>query len=136
MTPAVVALIAALALTPAVEPSAGGESSRTLVGNFMSDFQDRVKPLRAVFTPTDTDRWDVVFYFRFNGRDHEYVGTAEGGVDRGELSGTVQNEGRNRTFTFAGEFEDGVFKGRHAELRGGGERDTGTLTLKGQKQRG
>lgn len=135
MNVAALVLIAALAPS-AAEPSAeSGE--RTLVGNFMSGFQDRVKPLRAVFTPAADDEWTVVFHFRFNGADHEYTGTARGSLDEGELSGLVENEGGRRTFTFHGEFDDsGVFSGRHAEIRGSRSSDTGTLTLKSARRRG
>ncbi len=136
MTPAAIVLIAALALPASVQPAAETESSRTLTGNFMSGFQDKVKPLRAIFTPADGSEWNVVFYFRFNGQDHEYTGTAQGDLEQGELSGVVKNEGGRRTFTFQGEFDQGVFKGKHAELRSGDERETGTLTLERAKRRG
>ncbi len=132
------AVITAVLLTGIVRPAAPTDHAMTLTGNFMSGFQDRVKPLRAVFTharetATDQDqvaRFDVVFYFRFNGRNHEYRGTAEGrlGPD-GELAGRVQNESRQRTFTFQGEFRNGVLEGTHFEIGRRGERKTGTLML-------
>ena len=136
MNVAALVLIATLTAS-AAEPSVETGGERTLVGNFMSGFQDRVKPLRAVFTPNEEDEWTVVFYFEFNGADHEYTGTARGSLDEGELSGVVENEGGRRTFTFRGEFNDrGVFSGRHAEVRGSRSSDTGTLTLKGARRRG
>ena len=96
----------------------------------MSGYQDRVKPLRAVFTATGEDAFDVVFHFNFNGRDHEYRGTAIGALGEGEIEGRVQNESRQRTFTFKGTFENGVLDGTHAEVTRRGEQKTGTLKLK------
>lgn len=138
MTPAalILILLAALALPAAGQPAAETKSPLTLTGNFMSGFQDRVKPLRAEFTPADGNEWNVVFHFRFNGAEHQYVGTATGDLEQGELSGVVKNEGGRRTFSFRGEFDKGVFKGKHAELTGGNQRETGTLMLKAAKQRG
>jgi hypothetical protein len=48
-----------------------------------------------------------------------YSGTAEGSL----------SEGKKRTFTFTGEFDDGRFSGTHSETTGGREASTGTLTL-------
>lgn len=123
-------LLAFLAITPG-SPTSAADGQQTLTGNFMSGFQDRVKPLRAVFTPTDERTFDVVFYFNFNGRNLEYRGTAEGSLGEGELAGRVKNETGQRTFTFQGSFnEKGVLKGTHAEVGRRGERETGSLTLK------
>jgi hypothetical protein len=88
-----------------------------------------MQALRAVFTPTGTDQWHVVFHFEFHGKNLVYQGTAQGSLDTGELSGEVKNENRRRTFTFQGRFHDGEFRGTHAEIKRTGERRTGSLTL-------
>ena len=116
-----------LVLTPG--PAAAAESDRTLLGQYVSSFQSGSQPLRAVFTPTGDDQWDVVFYFKFHGKKHEYEGTAEGSLDGGALRGTVQNENKRRTFSFQGNFRDGEFRGTHAEIKRTGERRTGSLTM-------
>ena len=41
----------------------------------------------------------------------------------------MTNETGKRTFTFAGKFEDGQFRGDHSETTGGNAKSTGTLTL-------
>lgn len=125
-------ILAALALSPLSIQSARAEAEkRTLTGLYGSGFQDGPRPLRAVFTATGERTWDVVFYFVFNGRNHEYRGIAEGDLLEGPLSGRVQNEPRRRTFTFRGEFEDGTFQGDHFEISRGRERKTGSLSLGG-----
>jgi len=107
----------------------GGESDRVLSGEYVSAFQSGWQPLRAVFTPTGIDTWDVVFHFKFHGKAHEYAGSAEGSLDEGSLSGRVENESKQRTFSFEGTFRDGEFRGTHAEIKRTGERRTGSLTL-------
>jgi len=87
--------------------------------------------LEAVFTPTGEGEWEVDFHFKFRGGKHVYSGTATGSLTEGALEGTVFNESKKRTFTFAGDFEDGKFSGKHAEITGGHEQSTGTLTLGG-----
>ena len=138
MQPAKTALMTAALLIAISIPAAPADHQMKLTGNFMSGYQDRVKPLRAVFTPTE-DRgeeserpsYDVVFYFNFNGQNHEYRGNALGSLSDGELEGQVKSDTGQRKFTFKGAFEEGVFKGTHAEIGRRGERKTGTLTLKG-----
>jgi hypothetical protein len=70
-------------------------------------------------------------YAYFRGENHTYSGTAEGSLAEGALSGTVQNEKKERTWTFSGSFEAGAFRGTHAEIVDGKEQPTGTLTLGG-----
>ncbi len=128
--------ITALFLLAVAPTGHADDHGTTLTGNFTSGFQDGPKTVRAVFTrpeqPGEERDFDVVFYFKFNGRDHQYRGTAWGSLEAsGELEGRVQNESRQRTFTFRGEFEDGTFKGTHAEIGRRGERKTGQLTLRG-----
>lgn len=106
------------------------QDSTTLTGRYNSGYQNSERPLEAVFSATGEERWSVEFYFNFDGRDHTYVGTARGSLSEGLLQGRVQNESRQRTFTFRGEFENGKFKGTHAEVdRRGRSQRTGTLTL-------
>jgi hypothetical protein len=107
----------------------GAESSRTLTGEYVSSFETGKQSLRAVFTPTGSEQWEVIFYFKFHGKKHSYEGTAEGSLDAGELSGTVTNENGRRIFTFRGKFYGGEFRGTHAEIKRTGERRTGSLTL-------
>ena len=107
---------------------AGAAETRTLGGEYRWN-QGSEGDLEAVFTATGPDEWKVAFHFRFRGRKHVYRGTAEGSLSAGKLAGTVRNESERRTFTFRGEFENGRFRGTHAETTGGGERRTGTLRL-------
>ena len=123
-------LLAALAvLIPMAgsAPSAGEET--TLTGSFVWNHQGRPGDLEAVFIPTGDSTWNVDFHFEFRGKPHTYSGTAEGSLGKGKLEGTVKNENRRRTFSFSGSFEDGTFKGTHAEIEDGVAHDTGTLTL-------
>ncbi len=104
--------------------------SQTLSGTYMSQFQDAPEHLRAVFTETEeTGEWTVVFYFKFNGKNHEYAGTASGSLSEGPLQGTVHNESGRRSFTFDGDVAEGTFRGETAETTRGRRRDTGTLIL-------
>lgn len=135
MTRPRLALLTTLALAvgalAATSPTFADDDTQTLTGLFDSGYQDKVRPLRAVFTPTGERTWEVVFHFNFNGRNHQYTGVAEGGLLEGALSGRVENQGGRRTFTFRGEFEQGKFKGEHFETTRGREEKTGSLTLKG-----
>ncbi len=101
---------------------------RTLKGGFVWSQSSKGGDLEAVFTPTGEAAWDVAFHFEFRGK-HVYSGTAEGSLTAGELSGKVFNEEKNRAFTFRGRFENGTFRGTHAEIEDGQEEPTGTLTL-------
>lgn len=121
-------IIVALSLW-AVVADADAARERTLTGIYTSGFRDGDQPVRAVFTSSGEDAWDVAFYFKFNGADHVYAGTAEGSLIEGGLEGKVANESKRRTFVFQGEFKAGKFTGRHAEVKRRGERQTGTITL-------
>ncbi len=106
--------------------------SRTLTGEFIWESGDSDGALEAVFTATGEQAWDVAFHFEFRDKPHTYSGTATGSLSEGKLEGEVKNEDKKRTFTFEGRFEDGTFRGTHAEIRrGGSRRDTGTMTLNG-----
>ena len=121
--------IAVAILLPAQGGSASAGGERTLKGRFEWN-QGSKGDLEAVFTATGQDRWDIDFHFRFRGRSHTYTGTAKGSLADGELEGKVRNESRRRTFTFSGEFENGIFRGTHAEVYGSRQQRTGTLTLR------
>ncbi len=109
---------------------AGAAEEKTLKGSFLWTDSGKAGDLEAIFTPTGEGTWDVAFHFKWSGEQHVYSGKAEGSLSAGALKGKVQNEGKNRTFTFAGSFNEGQFKGTHAELNGDKEHETGTLKLK------
>ena len=123
------ACLAVVALIVTAAPSTA-EDSTTLTGEYRWSRRDNNGDLEAVFKPTGDEQWDVSFYFTWRGDDHVYSGTAEGSLTDGELSGTVLNDNKKRTFTFAGSVEGGVFEGIHKEITGGKEERTGTLTLR------
>lgn len=120
---------AVLLLLPLSDVGADAVERRTLKGKYVWD-QGASGDLRAVFTATGPEEWEVDFHFRFRGRGHVYRGTAVGNLSDGKLEGRVRNENERRTFTFDGEFSsDGTFRGSHAEITGGRPQRTGTLTL-------
>ena len=126
------ALVAAAA-TAGFAAEAAGDGSRTLHGLYTSGFQSGPQRVRAVFTPDPAarDRWSVVFHFRWTGDERQYSGHARGNLVDGLLHGRVQDEGRQRTFTFRCEFDKKRrCKGKHAEVVRTGEHETGTITLK------
>ena len=123
-----VAIMLAVAIGVA---GAGGEELRTLTGEFEWNHRSNRGDLEAVFTATGQGTWDVTFQFIFRGSPHVYEGTAEGSLSEGELRGQVLNESKKRTFTFTGEFQNGEFRGTHAEIEGQQVVQTGTLTLGG-----
>ncbi len=118
-------------LLPALPTGAGNK--QTLTGSYVWN-SGRPSKLKAVFTATGEDRWDVAFHFRFRSSPETFRGTAEGSLSGGTLKGEVKNRGGrgSRTFSFHGEFENGTFRGTHAEVFGRRESSTGSLTLKGQ----
>ncbi|MDJ0836395.1 MAG: hypothetical protein QNK37_07730 [Acidobacteriota bacterium] len=107
-----------------------GPEMYTMEGSYVWTYS-RKSPgkLKAEFTHKRGDRWSVVFYFRFDGRNRVYKGTAEGNLENGSLKGTVKNENKQRTFTFQGTSIEGKFSGTHAEIKRNGEKKTGTLKL-------
>ena len=109
----------------------GVPETQTLTGEFVWSARSDTGDLEAVFTPTGEQTWDVSFHFEFRGRPHVYTGSAQGSLSQGELKGEVKNENKKRTFVFSGTVKNGKFQGTHAEIEGGREQSTGTLTLKG-----
>lgn len=87
--------------------------------------------LEAVFTPAGENRWDVAFHFKFENKPHVWLGTAQGDLRSGALSGeVVSDDDEEAQFRFEGTFENGKFKGTHGQVsRNGSLRDTGTLIL-------
>ena len=119
-----------MALLAVPAPSAEADDTTTLTGAFRWN-SGSPNDLRAVFTPTGEGTWDVAFHFKFRG-SHVYKGVAEGSLTDGGLKGKVKNDNKERTFTFEGSFEDGEFKGTHAEIgRSRGSQSTGTFWLGG-----
>lgn len=83
--------------------------------------------LRAVFTAKGENRWKVAFHFRFDKKNRVFKGTAEGSLEAGQLTGTVK-DGRKRR-TFEAKVADGVLEGPHFEVGSDGPFATGTLKL-------
>lgn len=107
-----------------------GPNDKTMTGTYKWTYNKSDEPIRAVFSPSGaTDKWNVTFYFTFDGRDRVYVGTAQGKLSSGSLSGEVKNENKQRTFTFTGTSSDGTFNGTHAEIKRGSSRPMGTIEL-------
>lgn len=86
-------------------------------------------PLEATFVETAPETWEVKFVFRFQGRKNTWKGTASGKLGEGTLEGRVKAGRMNRIWVFSGEFEDGIYRGTHAELVDEDEVATGTLVL-------
>lgn len=105
--------------------------SRTLTGSYHWDQGDEEGNLQVIFVPTGERKWDVSFTFKRGSKDYTWMGTAEGSLDKGTLSGQVRTDGRGRVFSFRGEFEDGTFHGRHFDGDDPFGDALGTLTLKG-----
>ena len=124
------AVAVVLCLTGAPGSGQAGEKTTTLTGEFVWEHGNSTGDLEAVFTATGEESWDVAFHFTFRNKPHTYSGSAQGSLTAGELSGTVLNENKKRTFKFEGSFEDGVFNGKHAEVRAKRTSSTGTLTLR------
>ncbi len=123
-------LLLLAALTLASPLLAETPAAQTLTGTFLWEQGEEQGNLKAVFTPAEkAGSWQVAFHFQFQGQPHTYSGTAVGQLGQGSLSGRVHNEEGHRAFTFQGEFRDGRFQGNHAEVKGGGEQRTGTLSL-------
>ena len=107
---------------------APSENAQVLHGTYHWD-NGEDGPLEATFEPTGPETWDVKFEFRFDGKDKTWKGTAVGSLTDGELEGRVKAGLRRRVFIFEGEFNQGVFEGRHAEVNDRERIPTGTLTL-------
>jgi hypothetical protein len=87
--------------------------------------------LKAVFSSTGTNQWDVAFHFKWDDGPHVWRGTAEGNLKTGDLSGeVVSDDDHAAEFLFKGSFVNGEFKGTHGQVsKDGSLRDTGTLSL-------
>jgi len=105
---------------------------RILYGTYRSDYQDRPQRMRVLFKPVEQEQgaWLVSFDFTYGKRSYTYSGTARGSFEEGEIGGLVENESGARSFTFFLQERKGNFSGTHAEVIGGSEEPTGTLTLK------
>ena len=126
----VLVALALLLTTPGILMAEEAADAHTLTGQFKWNRQDEPGDLKAVFTPTGENTWDVSFYFTFREEDHVYSGTAEGGLGEGDLKGKVMTDGEKPSpFSFEGKFVDGTFSGTHASMRNEEPEETGTLTL-------
>ncbi len=131
MRKSALSLAAAALLIPAFFAIADAGEKQILTGTYVWN-SGRPSTLKAIFTASGENRWDVTFHFRFRGQPEIFSGTATGDLATGKLEGRVRNRKGNgpRTFTFRGEFENGTFRGRHSEVFGSRESSTGGLTLK------
>ena len=109
----------------------------TLQGQFVwntTSGEEVTGDLKAIFTPTGEDAWDLAFHFEWEGEAKVYSGTVHGSLSEGALEGEVNDggEGENRhTYRIRGSFKDGEFAGVHTILSNeDGPRDLGTLTLR------
>ncbi|CAM2006636.1 hypothetical protein [Acanthopleuribacter pedis] len=122
--------LTALALLSLGFAMAGEPAKTTLTGSYVwNHIPNEPGNLKAVFTPKGEKTYDVAFYFKFDGVNHVYSGTATGSLEDGNLEGKVKNENKRRTFTFSGTCKKGSFSGVHSEIGRSGEKKTGTLTL-------
>lgn len=120
----------ALALTG----TAVADDDITLEGSFVwaRNDGDRTGDLTAVMTPDGDNEWSVTFHFTWEEEDHVYLGTANGNLGSGSLTGTAKNDDdeHKMSFRFSGEFEDGTFTGTHGFVTEDGSlKEGGTLTL-------
>lgn len=116
-----------LLLFVAVTVAGKSGSSTELAGEYQWNLGD-TGPLSATFKETSADTWKVSFQFRFGKKSHVYRGTAQGSLDSGPLEGKIKHRGRR--WNFRGEFEDGVFNGKHYELGDDDkEEESGSLRL-------
>jgi hypothetical protein len=105
-------------------------STQTLTGEYKwSRSNSDPGEIKAIFTPTGPDEWQVAFHFDFRGNAWIFSGTAKGSLQEGALSGEVQDESKGRTFTFTGKVREGIFEGTHAEIEDGYPEATGSMTL-------
>ena len=125
-----VLILCACALASFAFTAPAPDGDVTMNGSYLWTYNNG-KPgdLRAVFTPNGEGKFNVSFYFKFDGQNHTYTGTAEGSLDNGALKGSVTNENKRRTFTFEGTCTNGKFEGNHAETTKGRAGRTGTMKL-------
>ncbi len=121
-------LCTALLLLAAVGAVSAGDPT-TLEGSFLWKDKDITGDLKAVFTETGANTYDVAFHFMWEEKPRVWEGTAEGNLNKGKLSGTILDEKKENTFSFSGKAKRGVFKGTHFSHRGEEPREMGTLTL-------
>ncbi len=126
----IIRLVVTVFLLLAVPGVVVAQAERTLTGEFVWSQRGKSGELRVLFKSTGESRWDVAFHFNFRERSYVYRGRAEGTLGSGNLQGEVLNDDLSRTFTFEGTFEQGTFKGTHAEVKKRGPQSTGTLTLR------
>lgn len=125
------ALLLTLALGTLGADDSTPTNSRTLTGEYFWQDAEVHGDLEAVFTPTGENEWNVEFHFTFRDQPRTYSGTAMGSLETGSLNGTVYGDSRRgrREWVFRGNFEEGTFRGDHAEVEDGEEIPSGTLTL-------
>ena len=127
LTVAAVLAVGALALAGG-EARADHDGTHTMVGEYYWTGGNTGGDIKAVFTPTGEETWEVEFFFDFRDKPHVYAGSAEGSLTDGELNGEVRNENKRRTFIFGGTVVESKYSATHAEITRE-ERRTGTLEM-------
>ena len=126
-------MICALALVALAGGVAVAADDVTMEGSFIwarSD-GDIDGALKAVFTPTGKNEYDVSFHFEWEGEQKVWSGTAKGDLNSGDLKGDIKtdNPDRDDVFSFMGSVADGKFTGKHGGMRDGELNEMGTLEL-------
>ncbi|MDA0323196.1 MAG: hypothetical protein O2923_10850 [Verrucomicrobia bacterium] len=109
------------------------EEAVVLTGHFNWEKEgEKTHDLQATFTATGQGKWDVVFNFKWKDKPEEWIGTAEGSLDRGDFKGTADRKPGKHTWHYSGKVDDGVITCEHTQtMRDGKEAivKTGKFTL-------
>lgn len=112
------------------EAAAGTSGQLVMQGRYT--WGRRAKPdqtLTCTLTPTEEQRWTVVFDFPWKGRDYRYTGELVGDPLAGEVTGTAQSSNGKRSWKIVGSATEGTLEARHWETSKGEEQFSGTFTV-------
>lgn len=128
-------LVLLLALSALLSPLGAAEAtadSRRLTGSYHWNHGDETGALDVLFVPVGERKWEVSFSFSRGGRDYTYLGTAQGSLGEGTLSGVVYADSRQRrAFSFRCEHKGSTCEGTHSEGDSPFGEVLGTLKLGG-----